>query len=384
MRAVEFVFGSTLVVRDLQTAKRIGIGKARMVTLEGDLVEPSGAMIGGHYIRTHPKVIESATRKEIDGCIERREELRREVASLEAEVERLEKRLKRFAEEESTKEFMDLEKLRVSSEREINELRDRKRAAYEKKAAVQEEINRLNIRKAKIEAEMENARIELEQYGEMEYIDESMRSLQRFIDQTAAELQSIGLVNMKAIEEYKVFQRQFEEYKQKYEKILEEKKAVLHMIEEIEEKRREVFNRCLQEVSKHFNNIFMKMTNGHASLELENPLDLESGLIIQATPGGKKLLNIDAMSGGEKTLTALAFLFAVQKYKPAPFYILDEVDAALDKENSKLVAELIKKLSRDEQFILITHNDQTIKYGDRVYGVTMERGESKILGLELP
>ena len=384
MRAVEFVFGSTLVVRDLQTAKRIGIGKARMVTLEGDLVEPSGAMIGGHYIRTHPKVIESATRKEIDGCIERREELRREVASLEAEVERLEKRLKRFAEEESTKEFMDLEKLRVSSEREINELRDRKRAAYEKKAAVQEEINRLNIRKAKIEAEMENARIELEQYGEMEYIDESMRSLQRFIDQTAAELQSIGLVNMKAIEEYKVFQKQFEEYKQKYEKILEEKKAVLHMIEEIEEKRREVFNRCLQEVSKHFNNIFMKMTNGHASLELENPLDLESGLIIQATPGGKKLLNIDAMSGGEKTLTALAFLFAVQKYKPAPFYILDEVDAALDKENSKLVAELIKKLSRDEQFILITHNDQTIKYGDRVYGVTMERGESKILGLELP
>ena len=126
------------------------------------------------------------------------------------------------------------------------------------------------------------------------------------------------------------------------------------------------------------------MTGGTASLALENPLDLESGLLIQANPAGKMLLNIDAMSGGEKTLTALAFLFAIQEYRPAPFYILDEVDAALDKENSKKIAELIKELSKKAQFIVITHNDTTIKYGDRVYGVTMERGESKILGLEMP
>jgi chromosome segregation protein len=126
------------------------------------------------------------------------------------------------------------------------------------------------------------------------------------------------------------------------------------------------------------------MVGGAASLTLENPLDLESGLIIQANPKGKMLLNIDAMSGGEKTLTALAFLFAVQEYKSAPFYVLDEVDAALDKENSKKVAELIKSLSKEAQFIVITHNDTTIKYGDRVYGVTIEAGESKILGLELP
>jgi len=96
------------------------------------------------------------------------------------------------------------------------------------------------------------------------------------------------------------------------------------------------------------------------------------------------MLNIDAMSGGEKSLTALAFLFAVQKYNPAPFYILDEVDAFLDKVNTKRVVEMIKKLSQKEQFIVITHNDQTIKQGDRVYGISMERGESKILGLELP
>jgi chromosome segregation protein len=126
------------------------------------------------------------------------------------------------------------------------------------------------------------------------------------------------------------------------------------------------------------------MIGGTASLTLENPNDLESGLLIRASPRGKTLLNIDAMSGGEKALTALAFLFAVQKYKPTPFYILDEVDAALDKENSKIVAELIKGLTKGNQFIVITHNDTTIKYGDTVFGCTMVEGESKIIGLEMP
>ena len=90
------------------------------------------------------------------------------------------------------------------------------------------------------------------------------------------------------------------------------------------------------------------------------------------------------MSGGEKSLTALAFLFAVQEYRPAPFYILDEIDAALDKENSLKVAMLIKDLSKDAQFVVITHNEMTIRQGDRVLGCTMENGETKIIGLELP
>lgn len=119
-------------------------------------------------------------------------------------------------------------------------------------------------------------------------------------------------------------------------------------------------------------------------MTLEDPQNLESGLLIQATPAGKNLLNIDSMSGGEKSITALAFLFAVQAYRPAPFYILDEIDAALDKENSKKVAVLIKSLSQEAQFIVISHNDLIIKSGDRIYGCTMEKSESKIIALELP
>jgi chromosome segregation protein len=165
---------------------------------------------------------------------------------------------------------------------------------------------------------------------------------------------------------------------------LKEKEAVLKLIEKIDEKRKKVFFSCLEKLSMHFNSIFNSITGGIAELELEDPNDLESGLIIKATPKGKTLLNLDAMSGGEKTITALSFLFAVQKLKPAPFYILDEADAMLDRENTKKIAEMIRKFSRNSQFIAITHNDQTIKYGDVVYGVTMLDGESKIVGLKLP
>jgi chromosome segregation protein len=107
-------------------------------------------------------------------------------------------------------------------------------------------------------------------------------------------------------------------------------------------------------------------------------------MLIQASPAGKRLINIDLLSGGEKTLTALAFLFALQRYKPAPFYILDEVDAALDKENTRRLGEFLQRVSKDAQFLVITHNDITVRYGDVVYGATLVDGETKLVGLEMP
>jgi chromosome segregation ATPase len=379
--AVEFVFGNTLVVETLEAARAIGIGKARMVTLDGDLIERSGAMVGGYYARI-PRL--ATARDEIEEYQKLRGRLEEEIKTFSKEVSEHENRLKEYEKSEEIREFVDLEKLKVDSEQELDVLRQKRKIGYEKRLMLQTEINKLRIMKAKFEAELDNVRIEIQQYGDVKPIDKAIRTLEIGIRESENELVSLGAVNFKAIDQYEKFRTEFDEYKTKYEKILEEKKAVLGMIEQIEAKRREVFNRCLQELSLKFDKLFQRITGGTASLILENPLDLESGLIIQANPGGKMLLNIDAMSGGEKTLTALAFLFAVQEYKPAPFYVLDEIDAALDKENSKKVAELIKVLSKEAQFVVITHNDTTIKYGDRIYGVTIEAGESKILGLELP
>ncbi len=384
MSAIEFVFGNTLVIENLESAKIIGIGKARMVTLDGDLVERSGAMIGGYYIKSHPKFVETTTGKEIETYTARRKELEQEIVSVRQEIFALEKKLKEYAVSETTKELIDLDKLRVSSERDVDELRQKRRKAHERKVNLEIELNTANIEKAKLEAELQNAKNELQQYGQIEYVDEKLHILENFIKKTQRELEEIGLVNMKAISEYEKFKGEFDQYKEKYEKILIEKKAVIDMIEQIEQRRMGVFNKCLTEVGNNFNEIYQKMTHGTARLEMENPADIESGLIIEANPAGKKLLNIDSMSGGEKTLAALAFLFAIQKFKPAPFYMFDEVDAALDKENSLKLAELVKSLSKSEQFIMITHNDQTIKSGDRVYGCTMDRAETKIIGLEMP
>jgi len=381
-KAMEFVFGNTLVVENLDIAR--AIGKGRIVTLEGDLIERSGAMVGGYYVKTHPQFLESTTRKEIEEYRNMRKRLQEEVNKLLEETKSIENKLKEYAKSEEMKSIVDLEKLKISSEKEVEELRIRRRKLQDKKINLEISINQISIEKAKVETELQAVKAEVEQYGVKEYIDEKLQTLESYIKRTESELREIGSVNLKAIEEYEKFKTEFDEYKQKYEKILSEKKAVLEMIEKIEEKRKEVFNKCLQAVSKEFDKIFHEMTGGGASLSLEDPNNLESGLVIQVNFADKRPLNIDSLSGGEKTLTALAFIFAIQRYKPAPFYILDEVDAALDKQNSIRVAQLIKKLSKDSQFIVISHNDQTIKFGDVIYGCSMVEGESKIIGLEMP
>ncbi len=381
LSAMEFVFGNTLVVDTINNARKVGVGIARMVTFEGDLIERSGAMVGGHYAK-HAKFTE--TKDEIGNYITKRRLLEDDIKILSEEVLKLETKLKKFEVSESTRQYVDLEKTRIDAESRLDHLRQKRKVEYEKRIALQTELNKLKIERAKLDSELENAKIEVEQYGEMEYVDEKISVLESHIKKTFNELSTIGPVNFKAIDEYEKFKEDFDTYKQKYEKILEEKKAVMDMMGQIEMRRKGVFYNCLKQISEHFNKIYNKMTMGSAALTLEDPNNLESGLMIQVNPPGKKLLNIDMLSGGEKSIVALAFLFAVQEYRPAPFYILDEVDAALDKENTRKISDLIKLLSKEAQFIVITHNDHTIKQGDRVYGCTMERGETKILGLELP
>jgi chromosome segregation protein len=156
------------------------------------------------------------------------------------------------------------------------------------------------------------------------------------------------------------------------------------MIEKIEVKRTNVFMGCFQELGRHFSETFFDLFGGEGMLSLSNPENpLESGLIIEAKHKGNSLQNIDSMSGGEKTLTALAFLFAIQLYEPAPFYVFDEADAALDKENSLKMVKIIKETSKSSQFIAITHNDPLIREADQIIGVALNKQKSSVIGLRL-
>ena len=166
----------------------------------------------------------------------------------------------------------------------------------------------------------------------------------------------------------------------------EEKEDVLKMIDEVESRKTSTFMKSFSKINSNFESIFSQLTTkGTAHLILENPeKPLEGGVQVMVKIAHNKFLDIKSLSGGEKTLTALAFIFSIQDHDPAPFYLLDEVDAALDKKNSEKLSEIIKKYSQKAQYIVITHNDSVISGADKLYGVSMHKdGISHVVSLKI-
>jgi len=188
---------------------------------------------------------------------------------------------------------------------------------------------------------------------------------------------------MRAIEEYKEKKEEFDEFKERVSEIRQEKLEIEDLIEEIDEKKRERFMETMNKLNSDFSRIFEELFDGgNGELVLEDD-DIEKGLKIRAAPPGKDPHIIQALSGGEKTMTAIAFVFAILEQREAPFYIMDEIDAALDKQNSKRLSELLKTYSDGSQFIVISHNDITVRHAERAYGVTMKDGVTKMRSIEL-
>jgi chromosome segregation protein len=384
---VEYVFGSTACVNDMDKAKKITEkSRSRMVTLDGDLFETSGALFGGFYAKQARSLPET---KKYSSEITKLEEENR---ILKLEIEELEKSLGPLRKQVKDTKSFDYETRMAKIKEEITKLSERRREAYDRKANSQEEINRLRINMARYEANFENLNVQWEEsrkkwdsLGDKEaYQKKGLQMLKDSEKELLSRIASIGPVNMKAIDEFDVLFEEFGEFKGKVDQIVKEKNSIMSSIEEIENRKREVFNVTMTEMSRLFKEIYMELTSGEADLTLEKPDDINSGLLILAQPPGKKLLYIDSMSGGEKALTALAFLFTIQKFKPSPFYVLDEVDAPLDKINTKRVIDMIKKQSKKVQFIIISHNTEMVKAADIVYGVSMEDGESKFIGIKMP
>ncbi|MBI2656675.1 chromosome segregation protein SMC [Candidatus Woesearchaeota archaeon] len=199
--------------------------------------------------------------------------------------------------------------------------------------------------------------------------------------------EEIGSVNMRALEVYGEAERQYNEFLDKKDKLGTEKDSVLTMMKEIEGKKKELFMKTFEVVNSNFKNFFNMLTTkgAEANLVLENEENpFEAGLRINVKISGSKFLDIRGLSGGEKTLTALAFIFAIQEHEPASFYVLDEVDAALDKHNSEKLAKLIRKYAERAQYILISHNDNIVSEADVLYGVSMNvDGISQVVSLKI-
>ncbi len=371
--AFEHVLGNVLIVDSITDAASIGGFKC--VSLDGDFKEPSGAMTGGFYrkkksFEVHDELLA----------------LEKEKTVLERELHALEEKLAGMKPvPEENEDVKALKQEMEEIETKLMEARSARKSIFEKRLVLQNSISKKRVELAKLEADENNMSVELEEYSDIKsYYGETMEVLQEKVRTCISEINRLGPINMKALEEFDVMNVEFEELRKKLDRLLEEKEAVLKIVSDVEAKRREKFMETLGEISKNFSKVFHDMTSGHGKLRLEDTENIDTGLVIEADLPGKGLLSLDSISGGEKTLTSLAFLFAIMEHYSAPFFILDEVDAALDKANTKKITDMIKKYSAERQFICITHNDITIQEGDKIFGVSMEEGISKIFGIEMP
>lgn len=543
----QHVFGNTLVVGNIETARKIGIGKTRMVTLDGDLCEHSGAMIGGfrhkkpgtfkakeiakqiknseknisklkasieqlvkerqqaenkiERLKEHrsslegeilktqkslhldsgsleanqqykeklvkdQKMIEEQLKKfekelaektqeltqikvklqewrnkraeirnvkvlaELSAYEQKRKELYEQQVGISAELKSLADRHELFGRDSSDAERLvkDIEKEKAAFETEIKDLKklvlqqqkelktkEQEQAKFrtqfsvlfdkqkklgdeisvieqkmleveEKKRKEELAMNTLSIEETRVKTELSVLEQEFAQYEGVELdLQKSEEQMKNEIDEFEKLMQTIGAVNLRALDVYEQAEKEYNALVEKKDRLVKEKKDVIGFMEEIEGKKKDLFLKTLKVIDENFKKFFFSLTTkGEAYLELESPEQpFEGGLGIKVRLSGNKFLDIRGLSGGEKTLTALAFLFAIQEHEPASFYVLDEIDASLDKTNSTKLARLIRDYCKKAQYLVISHNDAVITEGDVLYGVSMDadKGLSSVVSL---
>jgi chromosome segregation protein len=239
--------------------------------------------------------------------------------------------------------------------------------------------------RATLQAQIEAKRVELpdplpeipEDLG-LEQLQQELRSLQK-------RLQAMEPVNMLALEEYDRTQARLEELSQKLATLDEERSELLLRIENFTTLRQKAFKEAFDAVNHNFQGIFAELSDGDGYLQLDDPNDpFGSGLNLVAHPKGKPVRRLASMSGGEKSLTALSFIFALQRYRPSPFYAFDEVDMFLDGANVERLAKMIRHQAQQAQFIVVSLRRPMIESADRTIGVTQARGAyTQVLGMDL-
>ncbi|MBU0907864.1 MAG: chromosome segregation protein SMC [Nanoarchaeota archaeon] len=251
---------------------------------------------------------------------------------------------------------------------------------------VEDQVNYLRVGKAKLDGERETVEMDLAEYQGVELLQGSIAALDEKLRKAQSVLETIGSINMRALEVYDEVKKEYDVVREKVDTLDKEKNEILKIIEEIDKKKKKVFMKTFTAINNLFSENFARLSTkgGAAYLEFENKEDMfEGGIDIVVKLARGKYFDVTSLSGGEQTLVALSLLFAIQEYKPYQFYILDEIDAALDKRNSERLAALLKRYMKSGQYIVVTHNDAIILDANILYGVSMHEGVSKILSLRV-
>ena len=288
----------------------------------------------------------------------------------------------------------DIKKKEELSAKQKNFFKDRE-ALSEKMAGLDKEVYRLNAQREKLQDMTESQINYMWDEYEITLSDAAgmrneelndLPAMKRDISTLKDQIKKLGDVNVNAIEDYKNLMERYSFLKTQHDDLIEAEKTLEGIITELDTAMRKQFHEKFGEISREFDKVFKEMFGGgKGTLELMEDEDiLEAGIRIIAQPPGKKLQNMMQLSGGEKALTAIALLFAIQNLKPSPFCLLDEIEAALDESNVSRFAKYLHKLTRHTQFIVITHRRGTMEQVDRLYGITMqEKGVSTLVSVNL-
>ncbi|MFW9853283.1 MAG: hypothetical protein ACFFDS_10080, partial [Candidatus Thorarchaeota archaeon] len=367
--------------------------------------------------KTKELELQKAAQKELNKLNKDLQKLQRQINELNKNKEREQKIL------ELNQDIKDTERQIESILEEVEKFKQQLESENGKKEAKQKEIDEFNQQKdeswkkqkqyqkilndLKSDLSMENAKLNnyeskkiictdqietlfqrSKEYGSLPPITEDLTEaeLQTDISDVTKKKKALEPVNLKAIEQYDTVKERFDEIDMRRQTIQRERKSILDAIDKIELEKTRTFMKAYHEINREFSRIFQKLSpGGSAKMILDRPdKPFEGGISIEARPRGKKISSLEILSGGEKTLVALSFIFAVQEFYPAPFYIMDEIDAALDGPNVHRVSMVIKEFASQAQFMVISHREENIVNADRIYGVSMQQsGITDIFSVDL-
>ena len=335
------------------------------------------------------------TKTVINNKTEQRKKITEENKNLEESIKNLEEEIEKLKEDSSNSgsKIEELKKDRVAKNEKLNETEEQVLEQMKKIEDLKNQVVKCDIKKSKLETERDQIINKMWEEYELTPLQAAefkkptnVQEVQRKVNNLRNDIKELGSINIDSIEEYKKLKERYD-FMSEQRLDLENTMAKLRkVIVDLTEVMRKQFDEKFKIINKNFAEVFSELFGGgKAELKLTDENDiLESGIEIEVQPPGKKLQNMSLLSGGERAFTAIALLFAILKINPAPFCVLDEIEAALDDVNVYRFAEYLKKFAKDTQFLVITHRKGTMEVADTVYGITMEEnGISKLLSMKL-
>jgi chromosome segregation protein len=315
----------------------------------------------------------------------RKAECQEDIAEYEERIEDKESALEAKRQEvlELEDELADLKDEREDLKDELREAKSARDERADDVTRVESKLSEKREAAERLDWEIDELEAAVGEYDPAEIPDHD--EVTETVDRLEAEMEVLEPVNMLAIEEYDDVEAALDELQAGKETLVEERDGIEERIDSYEAQKKATFMNAYEAIDREFQDIFSRLSNGTGNLHLEDETDpFDGGMTMKAEPADKPIQRLDSMSGGEKSLTALAFIFAIQRFNPAPFYALDEVDAFLDAANAERVGELVDELAGDAQFIVVSHRSAMLDRSERAIGVTMQDDNvSAVTGIQL-